>query len=142
MNVFCSKCYKTFDSEIMTEVSDELYVCPDCLEKINKSEPREYTTDEVREKLIKHFWGILEYWEKESRTQDTRGKMEGFLHSMLATLDGCSIGVPGFQLIPCVDPSDKEFHIKFGENWYNDTEDIGGGLHEIMHHFKNEEDEN
>jgi len=29
MNQFCTKCYKTFPKEIMTQISEELGVCPD-----------------------------------------------------------------------------------------------------------------
>lgn len=135
MKEMCIKCYKYFDKEVITKITDDLGVCPDCLEKIKNSTPREYTEGEIREKLIKHFWGILEYWEKESRTTDTRGKMEGMLHSILATLDGCSMDIPGFEIIPICPDEDIEYHKEMGENWYP-KQDIGGGLHEIMYNYK------
>lgn len=86
------------------------------------------------------YWQIVDYWEKESRTPELRGKMEGMMHSMLATLDGCSMDIPGFKIIPMTDESDKDFHIQFGENWYpQEDTDIGGGLHEIMRNYKPKE---
>ena len=134
MGKFCSKCFESFDDSIMTSISGETSVCPNCLVKIQKSTPREYTTDETQEKLIKTLWGILEYWYNESETPDTRGKMTGLLFTILSTLDG-SGELPGFKIIPNTHPDDKDFHIKFGENWYNDKIDIGGSLHELMNHY-------
>ena len=91
------------------------------------------TTDEAREELILHFWQILEYWEKESRTPDTRGKMEGMLHSILVTLDGGSGMMPGFEVKPLVPPADVKFHEKEGNKYFPNGEDLGGGLHDIMY---------
>ena len=136
----CSKCFDKKNDNEMTEISG-LSVCFDCLEKIKKSKPKEYTTKEVQEKLIKHLWGVLEYWYSESSVPSTRDKMEGLLFSILSTLDGSSVGMPGFKMIPSVEPSDKKFHIEFGENWYNDEEDIGGYLHELLHRFGPTEDD-
>ena len=137
----CIKCYNHFDSSIMTEISDELSVCPSCLEIIKNSKPREYTDEEVREKLIKHLWSVLDYWLYETRTPDLRGKMEGLMFTILSTLDGSSMAVPGFSIIPSVHEDDKEHHKKFGENWYNDERDIGGYLHELLNKYGPTEDE-
>jgi hypothetical protein len=125
----------------MSKISDELYVCPDCLEKIKNSKPREYTVKETQEKLIRYLWGVLDYWLYESRATNTRDKMEGLLFTILSTLDGSSADIPGFQLIPYVGTGDKEHHIKFGENWYNDKEDIGGYLHELLERYGPTEEE-
>lgn len=141
MNKFCSKCYNTFNENIMTTIIEELSVCPTCLMKIKNSKPREYTKDEVKEKLIKHLCGVLEYWYNEIETNDTRDKMEGLLFSILSTLDGSSMDIPGFKLIPSIDPTDKDFHIKMGENWYNDKDDIGGYLHELLSRYGPSEEE-
>ena len=91
------------------------------------------TNDEAREELILHFCQILEYWEKESRTPDTRGKMEGMLHSILVTLDGGSGMMPGFKVSALVPPTDVKFHKKQGNKYFPHGEDLGGGLHEILY---------
>jgi len=98
--------------------------------------PRAYTEAEIREMFIKHLWGIWEYWLKESRQPDTKDKMSGMLHSILATIDGCSGGICGFKVIPNPHPSDKDYNKERGENWFPDNIDIGGGLHEIFYKFK------
>jgi len=75
------------------DFKNNFYVCPTCLDKIKKSTPREYTEDEIRENLLKHFWFLIEYWE-ELPNKTTSEKMSGLLHSVLATLDGASADIP------------------------------------------------
>lgn len=140
MNIFCSKCYNTFDESEMTLITHELYACPCCLTKIKNSTPREYTKDEVKEKLIKHLCSVLEYWYNETETNDTRDKMEGLLFTILSTLDGSSVDIPGFKLIPNIHSTDKDFKIKMGENWYG-KKDIGGSLHELLNKYGPTEEE-
>ena len=96
--------------------------------------PREYTPEEIRTKFINHIWTMINYWENESTTPNTKDKLEGLAHSMLAMLDGAQIGLPAFYVIPMAHPSDKDFHIKNGENYYpyielNSKFDMG-----ILHH--------
>lgn len=135
MNQYCTKCHNVFDVKIMTIINDDFYVCPTCYEKIQNSNPHEYTEDEIKEKLIKHFWFLLEYWE-DLPDKTTHERMSGMLHSLLASLDGSSMEVPGFKIIPIGSKENTEFHKKFGENWYPEEDiDIGGGLHEIMYNY-------
>jgi hypothetical protein len=102
--------------------------------------PRQYTVDEVREIFIRQIWTELEWWEKESRAPSLREKLEGLAFSMLVTLDGES-ACPGFHVVPCVAPEDKDYYISQGENWYPELPkeeaakmcDIGGSLHEVFH---------
>ena len=131
----CSKCYNQFQFDEMIKIVDDFYVCKSCFEKIKISNPREKTTEEAQEDLIRHLWTILEYWYKESRTPDTFDKMAGLLHSVLTTFDGASGGMPGFKIIPNTTLEDNEFLSLFGESWYNDKEDIGGYLHELLNRY-------
>lgn len=132
---YCIKCHYTFDESVMSSIGD-FSVCSTCSDKIKNSTPREYTEDEIREKLIKHFIVLQEYWE-ELDDKTTQERMSGMLFSILAALDGSSIDIPAFKIIPITDPSDKDFHKSLGENWYPETDvDIGGGLHEILHKFE------
>lgn len=93
----------------------------------------EMTKDEAREKLILHFWMLVEYWENESRQPNTRDKLEGLLHSILATLDGCSGMMPGFTVAARVPKGDIEFHEERESRYFPPDKDIGGYLHEIMY---------
>lgn len=104
--------------------------------------PREYTREEVRERFLRHVKSIAVYWANESRTPDVLDKIEGAFHSLLATIDGCSPGIPAFALVPLVDEEDNEHRRENGENWYPLQDqtllncDIGGGLHESWHDVK------
>jgi hypothetical protein len=91
------------------------------------------TTEEAREKLILHFWQILEYWEQESRKPSTREKMEGLLFSILVTLDGGSGMMPGFTVSARVPPADVKFHEKEGSKYFPPDEDLAGGLHDLLY---------
>lgn len=137
MSKFCSKCYQIFNDDVeMYNIIDDFYVCQTCFDKIKKSKPRVYTPDEVSEKLVKHFWHLLQYWE-ELPDQTTSEKMSGMLHSILATLDGASGDMPGFKVIPITHKTDKDFRGAFGENWYPEKDvDVAGGLHSILYKFK------
>jgi len=114
------------------------------------AKPREYTLEEVRHIFLSHVENCVSYWDKvtldrapnDTRT-DQRNRLEGLAFSIMSALDGCAMGVPGFIVAPSPHPSDKQFHIDEGENYfpYNDSgeikADIAGGLHELI--FKRRE---
>lgn len=97
---------------------------------------KEKTTEEIREEFLSQIWHLLNYWSELDLKE--REKMEGLAFSILGILDGVSGGSPGFLVAPITDPSDKEFHISQGEDYYplNDENavkgDIAGGLHELF----------
>jgi hypothetical protein len=95
---------------------------------------RAYTVDEVREQFLDYVRVMIDWWLYESRAPTTREKLEGLAHSILVTLDGGSVALPGFTVIPCPAPEDKQYHIDNDENWYEsgDDNDIAGGLHELL----------
>lgn len=95
---------------------------------------REYTPDEVREKVIDHVRDCVRYWETlPDKTQHER--LDGLAFSILVMLDGGVLGLPGFQVMACPHPDDKAYHQENGENWFADVpenkHDIAGCLHEI-----------
>lgn len=103
---------------------------------------KEITREEARYILMKHLVGMVGYWEKEDRAPSSREKLEGLLHSILAALDGCAMGPPGYHLIPCTSEEDKDFAIKEGFDYYPYVEeddlpsyDVGGALHEGLHGY-------
>lgn len=96
---------------------------------------REKTKTEVQQDFIDRIWYLIEYWEKESRAKTSRDKLEGLAHSILNTLDGCSM-LPGFAIIPNPHPDDKQYYIENGEDWYPDNIDIGGELASLLFVYK------
>lgn len=103
---------------------------------------RKLTREECRDKFLSHIAGIVDYWYRESRTPHTLAKMEGLVHSLLVTLDGCSGDMPAFLIAPHPHPDDKEYCIDNGYEFYwpqnHEAEldsEIGGGLHEQWHKY-------
>jgi len=116
---------------------------------MNKNTPRQLTVDEARERLIIHFWHLIDYWEKTGdyadgfggmKTHTQRDRLEGLVHSILAALDGCTLMVPTMELKPIVSDEDIDFYknepydpkFPIPRQWYPPDEDIGGALHEIL----------
>jgi hypothetical protein len=100
-------------------------------------ETRAFTEDEVREKFVGHVRMLIDYWTNETHKQTVKERLEGLAHSMLATIDGCSMGLPSFILAPNPHPDDKKYHEELGDNHWpvNEAEincNISGGLHEIL----------
>jgi len=102
---------------------------------------KEKTVDEIREEFLAHVRVLIDYWDTVGgvdapKTQKDR--LAGLAFSIMSTLDGCSMDVPGFLVIPNVHESDKQFNIDNGEDWYpktpdiDDACDIGGCLHELL----------
>lgn len=104
--------------------------------------PREKTVEEVRKEFLDYVWSMIDYWAGEGGSnvdpdKPVRERLSGFAHSLLATLDGCAMALPGFVVAPCPHPDDKEFCIAEGEDWYPQApelpSDIAGGLHELLY---------
>ena len=96
---------------------------------------REYTTDEIREKFMDHVRELINYWDNVDR-ETSKEKIEGFAHSLLATIDGSSMDLPGFVLAPSSHHTDKQYHIDNDDNYYPENEsdsDIAGSLHERLY---------
>jgi hypothetical protein len=95
--------------------------------------PRAHTTEEVRTKFLDHVTMMVRYWETVQTGGDktTRERLEGLAFSMLVMLDGASSGLPKFIVQPDPHPSDRQYHIDQGENYFPEDDcDIAGGLHE------------
>lgn len=94
--------------------------------------PRAYTKSESREIFLNHIWYLIEFWNGvEERTR--RSRLEGFAHSILSMLDGCSTELPGFKIIPDPHEDDEAYQRSHGNNWWMRDIDIGGGLHEHLY---------
>ena len=91
---------------------------------------REMTVEECRAKFLGHISAMVDFWLNESRTPDTREKMEGLAFSILVAIDGES-SLPAFVLSPSPHPDDKKHHQDNDEDWWPEDADIAGPLHEI-----------
>ena len=102
------------------------------------AEPRQWTVDEIQEKLVRHLKDIASYWANLDADKTILERVEGAIFSTLVTLDGESAELPGFIVAPLGDKSDIAFYKDQGENWFpvNDHSkvscDIGGSLHEAF----------
>lgn len=84
---------------------------------------REYTQKEIQEQFIAYIKGCINYWDRKVDNEyDTRYRLEGLAHSILCLLDGVVMGFPAYDIIPSPHPSDKEFHISEGEDYYRPFE--------------------
>lgn len=100
----------------------------------------EMTPEEGKSALIQHFWRQLNYWDTvavnpgdvKPNESVCRYRLEGLLHSILATLDGNAGMMPGFELKALVPTEDQEFHKKSGTKYFP-KEDIGGSMAELMY---------
>ena len=95
--------------------------------------PHELSENEIREKFLKHVWEMIEAWRKSGADP-----LAGLAFSILAAIDGASITVPGFHMIPVSDKTNIKSHKERGENWYPISPstvkcDIAGGLHDSFY---------
>jgi hypothetical protein len=96
----------------------------------------QYSDDEIIEEIMFYIWNMIDVWESADR--DTRGKLTGLTHSILAMLDGES-DLPKFIVAPDPHPLDKDYHIKNGKKFYPENHqveincDLGGILHEMFY---------
>ena len=108
---------------------------------------RVLSADEVREQFLDHARAMVRYWANEKlghvpgSSEDILAHLNGVTFSLLAALDGCSVGLPSFIVAPEPHPDDRQYHIDNGENWYQENHeanikcDISGVLHE--HFYQN-----
>lgn len=101
---------------------------------------RQYTEEEVRNRLLDHIWSMIDYWRNERRAPTLDEKLEGLAFSILTTLDGASVDPPKFIVAPDPHSTDRAFYEERGENYYPDNDntdvvcDLGGTLHD--HFYK------
>lgn len=80
--------------------------------------PAHYTAEEARGKVLDHMRGLAQYWSSESHGKTERERMEGLCFSILAMLDGCSMGLPAMDLTLLPHPSDEQYCKDNGERWF------------------------
>lgn len=105
--------------------------------------PRAYTEEEARAMFLEKVYEIKEFWEKESRKETLKEKMEGCIFSIMALLDGSHIGFPAVSLLLDPHSGDKDYHKEQGENWFEPEMEIGDlvELHDEWQKLRAEKDE-
>lgn len=90
---------------------------------------------------------MAEYWANDSRTPGTYDKICGAIFSCLSTLDGSSINIPGYYLVPIGSIEDAAFQAEHEENFYPVPPDdviepfaLPPMLHEHWHRFEKQPD--
>jgi len=113
---------------------------------------RQYTPKEIERQFIEHVSGLVDHWSQTDFSSapslvarsgnEATARCDGLAFSILAALDGSSMGVPAFVVAPTTHETDQSFNVRHGENWYpsnHDVEinaDIGGGLHDAYSQFR------
>jgi hypothetical protein len=92
--------------------------------------PRAWTQEEVRDEFIDHVNVLIQYWSDHDGS--LKECLSGLVFSILTALDGESLAVPAFKVIPVSDPEDAEFLREEGSNWYPEDVDIAGALHDVF----------
>jgi len=93
--------------------------------------PRAKTVEEVREEFLSHVRMLASYW-ADLPNKNARAKCEGVAFSILSAIDGCSMSLPAFDMIPHPHEEDKQYYIDNGENWYEQEIMNDCQLHEMF----------
>ena len=81
------------------------------------NEPRAFTAEEIRNEVLDHLRTMSRYWSK-LPNKTPRELCDGMAFSFLSMLDGCSIGIPAYNLVTSPHPDDEQYCKDNGENWY------------------------
>lgn len=93
------------------------------------AKPRAITADELRDQLLDHMRYLVKYWANIEHIT-VQEKIEGYSHSVLAMLDGCTTEFPAFDLVAKPHEDDKQYCIDNDQNWIEDETRISNMLHE------------
>lgn len=98
--------------------------------------PRAYTEDEVRDMLINQIRAVVRFWADLPDVDRATGRhitvydrCDGVAFSILSILDGSTLGLPAFDLVPAPHEEDKQYFIENSENWFEPVV-ISEALHE------------
>lgn len=101
---------------------------------------KKYSAAEVRELFLQHIRGIIDYWGQQ-HPNDGKEAASGVAHSFCAAIAGCTIGLPGFYLVPMGNDEDNEYYLNSGQRPWpivpkaiaDSLCDIGGGLNSYLY---------
>lgn len=98
---------------------------------------RQLTADEMRASVLGHLRVMVDYWD--GLDKPSREKLGGLVHSILVMLDGGSVGLPAFDVVPAPHPDDKQYCQDEDTNWWPDDVSLHDGghmLHELWSTMK------
>jgi hypothetical protein len=99
---------------------------------------RAKTPEEVREIFLSQVRTMCKYW-AELPDKTPRERCDGLAFSILSTIDGASLDIPAFDMIPCPHPEDKQYCIENGLDWYEPVVMNDCQLHEMF--YKEDEEQ-
>jgi hypothetical protein len=102
-----------------------------------ENKPRAWTAEEIAEKIVTQFATLAEYWATIPEGGDIGRRCHGVAYSILGALEGRGLDLPGFTLVPAPDPSDKDFCIKQGENYFDPKTEVNDWLQSKYHSTRN-----
>lgn len=88
-------------------------------DKSQVNEPRAFTADEMRERMMHKLVSTAKYWLEEPRTPKTEDKIAGLVFSILVMFDG-GTDLPALAIVPTPHPSDEASRKEQGDNWWLD----------------------
>ena len=83
------------------------------------SKPTAYTVEEAREQLLAQFRMYARYWAN-LPDKSPQERCDGLAFSLLNIFDGTTVRLPSLDITLRPHESDKAFHQKEGERWYED----------------------
>lgn len=99
-----------------------------------KTEPRAWTTEEVAKMIVNQTLVCADYWARQPN-KTPQEVARGTAFGILSMLDGSCLNLPGFDLVPTPDPTDKAYCIEQGENYFT-NEPVSFALHEMFHEIE------
>lgn len=100
-------------------------------------ESKIYTREEGAKLFVQKVSTLVDYWKKVESAPEGKSvsdfRVEGVAHSILATIDGCSVDMPAYKLVPVQDVSTIEDSLMHNIPVHEIDTDIAGGLHTILH---------
>lgn len=78
-----------------------------------------YSEKEVKDMFLKKIKSITNYWSN-YESKSNKERCEGVAFSILALIDGCSVGFPAIDMRLAPHPDDKQYHIDNDEDYFEE----------------------
>lgn len=104
---------------------------------------KEFTKEQMQKMFMDHLMMLRNYWLNESRAPTHEEKLDGFIHSLLVTFDGCSGGHPGIDLVINTSGEDISYAKENGSHYYPKTVCINDDchMHDMLYQTKGDDDD-
>lgn len=78
-----------------------------------------YSEKEVRDKFLRQIKAIANEWSR-YENKSNKERCEGVAFSILALIDGCSIGFPAINMLLAPHPDDKQYFTDNDEDYFEE----------------------